>query len=60
MESWESYRERYGFGCPAIDAAVEKFLECGDPQHGFARVRCPECACEFAWSEEIDSQVRRD
>jgi hypothetical protein len=22
---------------------VRKFLECGDPKHGVARVRCPKC-----------------
>ena len=43
----ERYQERYGFWRPAIDTAVEKFLECGDLQHGFARVRCPDCRQEF-------------
>jgi len=43
----ERYQECYGFWRPAIDTAVEKFLECGDLQHGFARVRCPDCAHEF-------------
>ena len=43
----ERYQERYGFWRPAIDTAVEKFLECGDLQQGFARVRCPGCAHEF-------------
>ena len=43
----DRYENRYGFWRPAIDTAVEKFLECGDVQQGFARVRCPECAYEF-------------
>ncbi len=43
----ERYQQRYGFWRPAIHRAVEKFLECGDLQHGFARVRCPDCAHEF-------------
>ena len=43
----DRYQERYGFWRPAISAAVEKFLECGDLQQGFARVRCPDCAHEF-------------
>jgi hypothetical protein len=43
----ERYQQRYGFWRPAIDTAVEKVLECGDLQHGFARVRCPDCAHEF-------------
>ena len=41
------YQERYGYWRPAISASVEKFPECRDLQHGFARVRCPECAHEF-------------
>ena len=43
----ERYQERYGFWRSAIDTAVEKFLECGDLQHGFARVRCRDCRQEF-------------
>jgi hypothetical protein len=43
----DRYEPRYGFWRPAIDGAVEKFLECGDVHQGFARVRCPECAYEF-------------
>jgi hypothetical protein len=43
----DRYEKRYGFWRPAIDAAVERFLECGDVHQGFARVRCPECAYEF-------------
>ena len=43
----ERYQERYGFWRPAVSTAVEKFLECGDLQQGFARVRCPDCGHEF-------------
>ena len=43
----QRYQKRYGFWRPAVASAVEKFLECGDARHGFARVRCPECAHEF-------------
>ena len=43
----QRYQERYGFWRPAIARAVEKFLDCGDLQQGFARVRCPKCAHEF-------------
>ncbi len=43
----ERYQEIYSFWRPAIHRAVGKFLECGDLQHGFARVRCPDCGQEF-------------
>ena len=43
----ERYQACYGFWRPAIATAVGKFLECGDLQQGFARVRCPDCADEF-------------
>lgn len=43
----ERYQARYGFWPPAMAVAVEKFLECGDLQQGFARVRCPDCAEEL-------------
>jgi len=43
----ERYQERYGFWRPIIGTVVRKFLECGDLQQGFARVRCSECREEF-------------
>jgi hypothetical protein len=43
----QRYQKRYGFWRPAVASAVEKFLECGDARHGFARVRCPECGGEM-------------
>ena len=36
-----------GFWRPIIGRSVEKFLDCGDLQEGFARVRCPKCRHEF-------------
>ena len=41
------YGLRFGFWRPLIREAVDKFLECGDPQYGFARVRCPQCGEQF-------------
>lgn len=43
----DRYQERYGYWRPAITKAVTKFLGCGDPRQGFARVRCPQCRYEF-------------
>jgi hypothetical protein len=39
----QRYGMRFGFWRPVIREAIEKFLECGDLRHGFARVRCPKC-----------------
>ena len=41
------YGLRFGFWRQVIREAIDKFLECGDPHYGFARVRCPECGEQF-------------
>lgn len=41
------FRKRYGWWRPVTDEVVGKFLQCGDPHYGFARVRCPECGAEY-------------
>lgn len=41
------YESAYGFWRGIIDDTVNKFLECGIPDYGFARVRCPNCRHEF-------------
>ena len=43
----ERYHPRYGVLRDVIPEVVGKFLECGDLEKGFARVRCPECRHEF-------------
>ena len=43
----ERYGMRFGFWRPVIRGAIDKFLECGDLRHGFARVRCPKCGEQF-------------
>jgi len=43
----QRYELRFGFWRPSIRDAIDKFLECGDPRHGFARVRCPKCGEQF-------------
>jgi hypothetical protein len=37
------YREDFGYWRPIIDDVIEEFLKCGDLEHGFARIRCPDC-----------------
>ena len=43
----ERFSKRYGFWRPVTDEVVEKYLKCGDPHFGFARIRCRECGTEY-------------
>jgi hypothetical protein len=43
----DRYARKFGHWRPVYDKAVRHFLKCGDLQHGFARVRCPDCHHEF-------------
>ena len=43
----ERFQARYGFWRPVIRSSIDKFLKCGDPKEGFARVRCPDCGEYF-------------
>ncbi|MFO7980195.1 MAG: transposase [Candidatus Aminicenantes bacterium] len=44
------YENRFGrhFGHlrPIIQEVVDKYLDCGNPKCGFARIRCPDCGTE--------------
>jgi hypothetical protein len=47
LREYESRFEReYGFLRPVIQDVVEKYLDCGNPMCGFARIRCPDCGEE--------------
>jgi hypothetical protein len=39
----ECHQKRYGFLRPVITDVVNKFIDCGDLEHGFARIRCDQC-----------------
>jgi ribosomal protein S27E len=41
------YARRYGPWRPIIGDMARRLLRCGDPQLGFARVRCPDCQHEM-------------
>jgi len=43
----ERHQPRYGFLRPIIPEVVNKFLDCGDLERGFARVRCDHCKHEY-------------
>jgi hypothetical protein len=31
---------------PVVKEVVERYLDCGNPRSGFARIRCPDCHSE--------------
>ena len=40
------FERTYGYYRPIITDVVEKYLDCGNPCCGFARIRCPRCRAE--------------
>ena len=49
LTEYESRFEReYGFFRPIVKEVVERYLDCGNPRSGFARIRCPRC-----WAEHL-------
>ena len=40
------FEKEYGFLRPIIKEVVERYLDCGNPRCGFARIRCPDCHAE--------------
>lgn len=47
LEYEKRFQRQYGFFRLVISDVVQKFLECGNLQQGFARIRCPECHHEY-------------
>ncbi|MCD4709198.1 MAG: transposase zinc-binding domain-containing protein [Candidatus Sabulitectum sp.] len=43
----ERFAKRYGYWRQVTDEVCEKYLQCGDPHFGFARIRCEECGAEY-------------
>ena len=47
LAEYESrFEKEYGFLRPIIKEVVERYLDCGNPRCGFARIRCPDCHAE--------------
>ena len=42
----EKYQKKYGFFRPIIDEEVSKYLKCGIPDYGFARIACTNKDCK--------------
>ena len=40
------FERECGFFRPIVKDVVERYLDCGNPRCGFARIRCPDCAEE--------------
>ncbi|MGB8953030.1 MAG: transposase [Candidatus Aminicenantales bacterium] len=40
------FDKEYGFLRPVVKEVVERYLDCGNPRCGFARIRCPSCGEE--------------
>jgi len=48
LAEYESrFEKEYGFLRPIIKEVVERYLDCGSPRCGFARIRCPDCGSEY-------------
>lgn len=47
LAEYESrFEKEYGYLRPIIKEVVERYLDCGNPRCGFARIRCPDCGEE--------------
>jgi hypothetical protein len=53
----ERYKWRYGYFRPLIDEEVEKYLKCGIPKYGFARIRCSQCGKEMILPFSCKSRI---
>ena len=47
LAEYESrFEKEHGFLRPIIKEVAERYLDCGNPRCGFARIRCPDCHAE--------------
>ncbi|MDO8957907.1 MAG: transposase zinc-binding domain-containing protein [Deltaproteobacteria bacterium] len=43
----ERFERPYGFWRPYLQKVIDRYLDCGDLHHGFARVKCRDCHHEY-------------
>ena len=43
----DHFSRQYGFWRPYIEKVIYRYLDCGDPHNGFARVKCIDCGHEY-------------
>lgn len=43
LEYKNRFEREYGYFRPVVQEVVEKYLDCGNPKNGFARIRCSDC-----------------
>jgi hypothetical protein len=43
----ELFLRQHGFWRPYIEQVIYRYLNCGDLQHSFARVKCKDCCFEY-------------
>ena len=43
----EHFSRQYGFWRPYVEQVIYRYLDCGDPHNGFARVKCKDCGHEY-------------
>jgi len=43
----DTYEQDFGYLRSIIPKTIYKYLDCGILEHGFARVRCPQCGNDF-------------
>ena len=47
LEEYENrFEKEYGYLRPIVQEVVEKYLDCGNPKNGFARIKCKDCGIE--------------
>jgi len=46
------FEKEYGYFRPIVQEVVERYLDCGNPCSGFARLRCPDCHAEHLLKAE--------
>ena len=47
VEYERRFEKECGYFRPIIKEVVERYLDCGNPRSGFARIRCPDCHAEY-------------